>query len=479
MKQRIIGREKELHILEALYRSDASEFVAIYGRRRVGKTFLVRECFEKHFTFAVAGLANCSTAQQLENFRNALLRSGAKLPAKIKNWQEAFEALIEFLQKKQSKRKVVFLDELPWMDTPKSSFITALEGFWNGWASGRHDIMLIVCGSATSWIMNKLINNHGGLHNRLTRQIFLKPFTLEETDLFLRRKHISLSAYELAVCYMVFGGIPYYLSLLDETLSLSQNIDILLFNRNGELHYEFNNLYAALFNNSQDYVKVVQALGNRRDGMTRKEIQTTCGFSSGGSLSTILENLEHCGFIRQYEMLGVGRKTTIYQLVDFFTLFYLHFLKGKSQNNVAYWQSIQGSARFYAWAGLTFELLVLSHIEQVKLALGIQGVTSQEYAYRVQEEGNCKAQIDLLIDRKDNTVSVCEAKFTEESYAFNHEEELKLRNRLQAIRSCIAKHKSLQLVLITTFGIAGGNKRGVVNQEITLDKLFFSPLAKG
>lgn len=470
MKQRIIGRQQEQKTLEELYASRLSEFVAVYGRRRVGKTFLVRECLEGKLTFAVSGLANSDTTLQLENFRNSLLRIGAEVPKPFANWQTAFESLIMFLSKTRKRRKVVFLDELPWMDTPKSDFISALEGFWNGWASGRHDILLVVCGSATSWMMNKLIKNHGGLHNRLTRQIHLQPFTLAETNQFLQAKHIVLSPYELAVCYMVFGGIPYYLSLLDASRSLSQNIDSLLFQEIGELHYEFNNLYAALFNNSQDYIKVVQALGRRRDGMTRGEIQEAANFSSGGAFSTILENLEHCGFIRQYPSMGTGRKTDIYQLVDFYTLFYLHFLKDKPRRPSDFWQSIQGTATFYTWAGLTFELLVLQHVEQVKRRLGIQGVQSQEYACRIQDTTAGKAQIDLLIDRKDNTISVCEVKFVEGNYVLSHEEELKLRNRLQAIRSVYPAHKSVQLVLITTFGMAGSG-RGIVNQEVTLQDL--------
>lgn len=471
MKQRIVGRQQEQKILEKLYSSKSSEFVAVYGRRRVGKTFLVRECLEGKLTFSVSGLANSNKMSQLENFRSSLLRAGALVPRSFASWQEAFENLISFLSNSPRRRKVVFLDELPWMDTPKSDFISALEGFWNGWASGRHDILLIVCGSATSWMMNKLIKNHGGLHNRLTRQLRLQPFTLAETNKFLHRKNINISPYELAVCYMVFGGIPYYLNLLDASRSLSQNIDSLVFQQNGELHYEFDNLYASLFRNSQDYVKIVQALGMHREGMSRREIQEAVHFSSGGAFSTLLENLEHCGFIRQYSSMGAGRKTHIYQLVDFFTLFYLHFLKDNPRRPTDFWQSIQGTTTFYAWAGLTIELLVIQHIEKVKQHLGILGVQSQEYACHVQDEMAGKAQIDLLIDRKDNTISVCEVKFTEGEYVFSHEEEMKLRNRLNAIRSVSPVHKSVQLVFITTFGIAGGNGRGIVNQEVTLQDL--------
>lgn len=474
MKSRIIGRLNEIQTLEKLYGSEQSEFVAICGRRRVGKTFLVREFFEGKFSFAVSGLANSDTAHQLENFRNSLVRCGAKQVPVLRNWQDAFEALIHFTGRQRRGKKVVFLDELPWLDTAKSGFVSALEGFWNGWASGRHDILLVVCGSATSWMMNKLINNHGGLHNRLTKQIFLRPFTLSETSLLLRKKGFVLSDYEVAECYMVFGGIPFYLNLLDSSLSLSQNIDALIFNKTGELHLEFDNLYASLFKNAEEYIRVILALSKRRDGMTANELRSAKVLSAGGGSGTILANLEHCGFIRQYTTAGMSRKQHLYQLVDFFTLFYLHFLKVGDMVSANYWQSTQRTARFYAWAGLSFELLALTHSEQIKRALGIYGIFSEEYACRVQGEENGQSQIDLLIDRQDNTISVCEAKFTEAEYVLAEAEEMRLRRRMESVRGNVSKNKSLQMVLLTTFGLAHEVSHGLVNKVITLKDLLKS-----
>ena len=298
MKNNIIGRKSEQDTLARIYESRQSEFVAVCGRRRVGKTFLVREYFEQEMVFQTSGLAGGNTQEQLKNFFYTLRRYDRNVTSVPHDWLDAFEMLITYLDSLNGiERKVVFLDELPWMDTAGSNFISALEHFWNGWASARRDIVLIVCGSATSWMMDKLINNHGGLYGRLTHRLFLQPFSLGESEAFLKTKGMMLSRYELAELYMILGGIPYYLNLLDERLSLAQNIDRLLFNPNGQLYNEFTILYRSLFKDSEAYVKVVECLNERGYGMMRSEIADATGMKSGKSLTTILDNLESCGFI--------------------------------------------------------------------------------------------------------------------------------------------------------------------------------------
>lgn len=470
MKQNIIGREKEKDQLERIYHSNKAEFVAVCGRRRVGKTFLIKEYFEHELIFQTAGLAHDGMARQLKAFYEDLVEYG--LPRKNdspKDWIEAFQLLRQLIKLSPRQRKVILLDELPWMDTPKSGFISALEHFWNSWASNRHDLVLIVCGSATSWMMNKLINNHGGLHNRLTCHLFLEPFTLVENERFLQSRGFNLSRYDIAVGYMALGGIPYYLDMLDSRKSLTQNLEELLFKPNGLLVHEFSNLYAALFKNSDDYVKVVEALSRRKTGMSRSEIIAATSISSGNGLTTVLRNLEWCGFIRKYMNYKASRKdVNLYQLIDFFSLFHFTFLTDKRFNS---WSAIQGTPIFHAWAGLTFELLSLIHVDQIKRKLGILGINSMEYAWRSMgpEHG---AQIDLVIDRADNTINLCEMKFSIGNFCINKRYEMNLRNKMAQFMATAERYKSLQLTFVTTYGLEQNAHSGIVNNVVTLDDFF-------
>ena len=467
MKEKIIGRKREKALLDEIPHSGKSEFVAVCGRRRVGKTFLIKEFFEDEMVFQTSGVANSPRKTQLKSFYNDLVAQGMAPSKEPADWLDIFFMLRQFLENQAEGRKVVMLDELPWMDTRRSGFIPALEHFWNSWATGRHDIVLIVCGSATSWMMDKLINNHGGLYNRITQRIFLQPFTLRETEQMLQSKNINLSRYEVAELYMIMGGIPYYIDMLSPSLSLDQNIDDLLFRRNGALANEFDNLYAALFDNSADYVKIVEALSHKRDGLSRDEIVKASGLASGGTLSAMLKNLEWSGFVRSY----VGfQSQPLFQLTDFYSMFYFKFLR-KRQKTENTWQTIQRSPEFNSWAGLTFELLVLNHSDKVKQALGISGVNCREYAWRCTgSEGG--AQIDMVIDRADNTINLCEMKFSISEFVISKSYEMNLRNKIAKFMENASRRKSIRLTMITTFGVERNAHSGIVNDNITLDDLF-------
>ena len=476
MKNNIIGRKSEQDTLACIYESRQSEFVAICGRRRVGKTFLVREYFEQEMVFQASGLAGGNTQEQLKNFFYTLRRYDRKVSSLPHDWLDAFEMLISYLDSlSQVERKVVFLDELPWMDTVGSDFISALEHFWNGWASARRDIVLIVCGSATSWMMDKLINNHGGLYGRLTHRLFLQPFSLGESETFLKNKGMMLSRYEMAELYMILGGIPYYLNLLDERLSLAQNIDRMLFNPNGQLYNEFSILYRSLFKDSEAYVKVVECLNKRGYGMTRTEIANAAQMKSGKTLTTILDNLESCGFIRKYVNFGCSTRKSLYQLVDFFTLFYFRFLRDSSFRNLLYWSKLQRTPRFYAWAGISFEILAMNHISQVKQRLGIAGVSTNLYSWRSKSSGEADeraVQIDMVIERGDNTINLCEMKFSEGEFAINKDYDKILRNKIARFMEETKTRKSIQLTFISSYGLQRNMYSGIAQNEVVLDDLF-------
>ena len=469
----IIGRKEEQQILHSAVQSENSEFIAVYGRRRVGKTYLIRETFGYKFTFQHTGLAKGNTKEQLFSFAISLRDAGYDDCPIPQSWLEAFSLLSTYLKNSTDEKKIVFLDELPWMDTPRSNFISAFEHFWNGWASARKDIVLIICGSATSWIINKVINDHGGLHNRVTKQIALQPFTLKECEMFAQSKGLEMSRYQLAECYMVLGGIPYYWSLLEKGLSLAQNIDKIIFAKNGKLSNEFNQLYASLFKSPEQYIDIVTALGKKKAGMTREEIIVAIDKYSNGALSKVLDELEYCGFIRKYNGFDKKSKQAIYQLIDNYTLFYFKFIQQNENNDEHFWSASIDSAMHRAWSGLAFERLCMAHTQQIKAALGIAGVLSNVYSWRKEaDEMSDGAQIDLLIDRKDQVINLCEMKYSLSEYAIDAEYEQKLRNKKSAFINATNTRKAVHLTMVTTFGIKANAHSGIVQNEITLEDLF-------
>lgn len=471
MEQSIIGRKKELDALNRLYNSAQSEFIAVYGRRRVGKTFLIRQFFKNNFVFQLSGLANATTKEQLINFNLTIKREAKKDFPIAKTWLEAFEQLISLVESSNDERKVIFLDELPWLDTPRSQFVQALEHFWNGWASARSDVMLITCGSATSWMIDKIINNHGGLHNRITYKMRLEPFTLMETQEYFRSKGMEYTQYQIAECYMTMGGIPYYLNMMQKELSVTQNIDLLFFDENALLKTEFHNLYAALFKNSEDYIKVVESLCKKNKGLTRNEIISTTKLSTSGGLSTILKNLENCGFIRTYTSFGKKERDKLYQLTDFYTLFYFKFIKQNKFNDDNFWVNSINTPLHNSWAGYSFEMLCLYHLKQIKTALGISGVQTSASSWKDYESEN-GAQIDLVLDRKDQIINLCEMKFATDEYEITKNYDTQLRQKKSVFAAKTKTRKAIHFTMVTTYGLRQNMYSNSIQSEVVLEDLF-------
>ena len=471
----MIGRTKEIALLRKLFDSDQSEFVAIYGRRRIGKTFLVNEVFSGRITFRVAGIEGVMKREQLDSFRIALRQQGCPKCPRLTNWIDAFAELENMLAALPAGKKVVFLDELPWFDTPQSGFLKAFEHFWNGWASARKDILLIVCGSATSWIIQKVLRNRGGLHNRVTRQIPLAPFTLRECEQYAAYKNLAFDRAQILECYMAFGGVAYYWSLLQDGLSAAQNIDALFFGASDEMRNEFSRLFASLFRIQTRHAEIATALAEgRAAGMTREEIVAKVCNVSNGQLSTCLEELEVCGFIRKYNMPGRVKKGAIFQLIDNYTLFYFTFIKGRAINDEHFWSASYGTPRMNTWRGLAFERVCLLHARQLRHALGIDGIVANAYAWRGADSDGNKAQIDLLFDRSDRTISVFEMKYSDELYDFDKNAYEKLKARINVFRRATGTTKAVQTVLVTANGVKSTPYRGNIQREVTSDDLFAS-----
>lgn len=472
MLEPIIGRETELRLLHEYLNSDRSEFIAVYGRRRVGKTFLIRQSTQDHFAFYVTG-ANLSTKQeQLTNFCLALQNyNHSPLGTTPRNWLLMFHQLGLYLESLPAGNKTVFLDELPWMDTAKSGFLGALEVFWNGWAALRSDIKLIVCGSATSWMLNNLIHNRGGLHNRLTHSILLEPFTLQECEAYFHSHGFGYRRHEIAEAYMILGGVPFYLSLLKPNLSLTQNIDQLFFASTGELRDEYINLYQAIFKKSTPYLKIIAALATKGIGLTRQRLLEQTKLTDNGTFSQMLDELEQCGFIRSYLPLMTAKTTerhqkdTLYQLIDFYTLFFFTFAQNNHYHDEHFWSNTVNSPLHNTWCGLAFEKLCMTHFRQLKKALGISGIQARVCSWFAPGS----AQIDLVFDRADNTINLFEIKYYKDVFTFTRKIEDDLLHKIAVFIERTGTRKSVMMTLITT---AGATPSSAVQTQLTLDDLF-------
>ncbi|MGN0229861.1 MAG: ATP-binding protein [Muribaculaceae bacterium] len=470
----LIGREKEKQILLSTLEEEYSQFVAVYGRRRVGKTFLIREALENNFHFQYTGAANLTTRKQLAKFRRELKEHGQKDTPQLGNWGDAFSELKRFISQFPQGKKVIFFDELPWMDSPRSGFLSELESFWNGWASARKDIIFIVCGSSTSWMVKKIIKNKGGLHNRLNHRISLKPFTLGLCEKLVQSRGLVLSRKQMLEAYMIFGGVPYYWSLLQKGASISGEIDRLIFSADGELHDEFEMLYASLFKKPEPYIRVIELLANKRMGMTRKELLNAGKFDDNGAFSDILKDLEWCGFIRSYSMMGYRVKSDIFQLIDHYTLFYYEYIAGV-RHGANYWKALLGTPKYNAWCGLAFERTCLWHIEQIKKKLGISGILTNEYAWRCQPDeskGRRGVQIDLIIDRSDDIIDLCEMKYSGDNYTITADYAKEIERKLTTFVSVTNSKKAIHTIMVTTLGLNRNEYAGDVQAEIRLDDLF-------
>ena len=469
----LIGRRAEKKQLEAIMASEEAEFVVVYGRRRVGKTFLVNSFFNDNYAFKLTGLAKKSKREQLANFKASLNRyHEGKKYKKPRTWYEAFDQLRDLLEKLKVKgKRVVFIDEFPWMDSRGSNLVSALEHFWNDWASTQNDMVLIVCGSATSWITNKILKNRGGLHNRVTQKLYIHPFTLAECKEYLQSRKILMEDKEIAECYMIMGGIPFYLKNLRRGASLSQNVDEMFFMDKGRLDDEFDALYDSLFDKSEAYIKIVEALSAKNNGLTREELLTATKQKSNGQFSTILRNLIDCDFIRCYRGYGNKSKMSIYQLVDPFTLFYFKFIKKNGKTDKAFWQHQIGTHTHDTWARLAFEQLCLNHHRQIEQALGIAGIMTNVYSWVTPPNAEEKAQIDLVIKRADKVVNVCEMKYYDGEYAMKKKDRDDMERRVRLFRSSNKVRMSIHPVLVTTYGLVSNIYSSVFQNVVTLEDL--------
>jgi hypothetical protein len=472
----LIGRIEEQKILQSALNSPKPEMISVIGRRRIGKTFLIKSAYRAQIAFEISGVQNATRKEQLRNFMLQIAKySQGTFPFTApKDWLEAFYLLSKFLEQKQTPdKKVVFLDELPWLATHKSGFLKGLSWFWNSWAV-EQNIVVVICGSAASWMLRKVVHDKGGLHNRITRRIYLKPFSLSETELFLKSKNFNFDRYQILHFYMVMGGVPHYLHEIEGGKSTAQNIDAICFAENGLLRDEFSKLYSSLFDNSESHVKIVRALARKRMGMTRSEIVTQSQLTEGGSVTEIIDELLHSGFISEYLPFEKKKKDSLYRLTDEFSLFYLYFMENNPNEGGSIWQLLSQTQSYITWTGYTFESICLKHISQIKKALGIANVYAKTSSFikkgTDEEEG---LQLDMLIDRNDHVINACEIKFYSAAYTIDKATALEYRNKIARFKELSQTRKQVFFTMITTFGIRQTpQSQGVIDIELTMDDLF-------
>lgn len=468
------GRQRVTERLDRIMGSGKPELIAVVGRRRVGKTYLIRHYFRPSMCFDLTGSRDAPLKEQLRNFAFALGGQIAVQPEIPKDWTTAFQMLVKYLEPlmKKKGRKTIFFDELPWLARQNSRFLSAFEFFWNQWAVKQSNLVVVICGSSAAWMINKILNNRGGLHNRVTQRIHLKPFSLAETQEYLQLQKIDYTPSQIAELYMMTGGIPYYLSLIQRGLSVPQVIQSLVFDTDAALKYEYEELYASLFDNYERHLQIIEALASKATGLTRNELIKATSFKSGGNISTVLNELEASSFILKTVPFGRNQRDVIYRLMDEFSLFYLRWVKKK---RVTDWAKIQATPAWQAWSGYAFENLCWRHIEQIKSALGISGVECDVSAWRYQAKNpdETGAQIDLLIHRKDQMINLCELKWSDTEYRISKSYAANLKQKRDVFRRMTKTKCGILVTLITQEGVAkNAYQSEMVDAEVTLDKLF-------
>lgn len=473
----IIGRIEEKKILEQTLKSNEAQLLAVYGRRRVGKTYLIRESFRKHIIFEFSGVHNATLKDQLSNFRNTLaeLMRLPIPPAIPSGWTEAFQMLKNYAEPLLKANKgIIFLDEFPWLSSAKSGFLPAFEFFWNSWGTKQNNLIFVICGSAASWMIQKVVNNKGGLHNRITKKIRLLPFSLAETAEYLKYNRVHLDHYQIVQLYMALGGIPQYLKEILPGQSAAQNIDRICFTKDGALQNEFNNLYQSLFAEADKHIAIVRALAAKPAGLTRKEIIKTCGLSTGGTASLLLEELTESGFISAYLPFEKNSRDSIYKLSDEYSRFYLKFIDSNRASGAGTWIKLSAAPAWRSWSGTAFESVCLKHTKEIKAALGIAGVYTEESVWRyVPGNDQPGAQIDLLFDRQDFCISICEMKFSNSTFTIDKAYAIELQRKQEVFRNKTKTSKTIFMVMISTFGTTENSyKTSLIQNDIKVEALF-------
>jgi hypothetical protein len=468
----MIGRKLEVGKMNRLLKSGRSEFLAVTGRRRVGKTYLIDEVFRKHYCFSMTGIQKANQRKQLVNFAVKLSEyDGSGTPQPMKNWQAAFLQFKAYLQTlDKNKKHVIFIDELPWVATPRAGFVQLLAHLWNDYLSKESHFLLVVCGSATSWVARNIVNDSGGLHNRLTELIHLYPFTLPESKAYLKKNGLRFTDQEIAKVYMALGGIPYYLQNIKRGESSPVAIERICFAPTGLLRNEYDNLYKALFKNANLYQEIIAVLASHPNGMPNARIVKKLGIKVNGSYHRAMKDLIASDFVRETHPFGRKKRGSFFRLIDEYSVFYHRFIAPNRNYTSGIWQQLAASQSYKTWTGYAFESICFQHIDLIKRALGIGAVTTDISSINVSGSGQGEGfQIDMLIDRRDDCIHLCEMKFHAGPFTITKEYYRKLIRKRQLFIEHTGTRKQVIYTFISNHGIAENEYAlEVVDVELTL-----------
>ncbi len=472
---KIISRKEEKKDLEYCERSKKSELICVYGRRRVGKTFLVEQTF-RDFAFRAVGLEKGTTKQQLKSFGQRLIEYGDDIKQTPENWFEAFSRLDKILSGESIRRslngkKIVFLDEFPWFATKKSDFLVAFEDYWNRRGTQDGDLLFIICGSATSWIIKNVIKNTGNMFQRVTKKICVEPFTLAETELFFKDREFDWSREQIAECQMIFGGLPFFFDLMNTSQSLVKNINRLLFDKDALFGDETKKLLDATLSESPIYEKILSKLAFARYGIKKSELQVEIA-APNGTYGRAVQDLVDCGYVIEYKKKYEEYNPLYIQLVDPFLLFHYHYLS-KEKRIDSYEDLIGNIGRYDNWRGTAFEILCLNNTASIKSALGIRGVKTECYPwYNSTDKKNERVQIDMVIERADKITNLCEIKYTNKPFVIDASYEQELIKKRDIFKEKTGTSQALKVIIISAAGVSGTRYTSYISDIITLDDIF-------
>ena len=305
----------------------------------------------------------------------------------------------------------------------------------------------------------------------ITCQIFLRPFSLKETELFMNDRDFGWSRKQIAEAQMVFGGLPFFFDLLNPDESLTWNINMLCFNQHALLRNESKKLLEATLKKSPVYNRIMERLSHNYYGMPKAQCQEELGIPQG-TFTRAVDDLVKCGYVHESKDNYIKGHPLRLQLVDPFLLFHYNFLSKNAPVQVKSFEVYKAdTGKYINWRGHAFEVLCLYHIEQIKKALGISGVNTNEYSWiSSKKEGG--AQIDLVIERDDGIANLCEEKFTDTAFSISSEYEEDLLNKIELYKQETKTKHATKLVLISVEGIKGSAHTEHITRVLTLDDLF-------